>query len=233
MIGSTVLACKATLKMEEILDDAKEKLNTATELEHAEYSEKDRSRDIYLVYVQTSVKIVRAYAPAIIIGGLSVTALTRSHIILTRRNAALTAAYAALEKGFAEYRARVVEKYGEEEDRNLRYAAHTVTSWSNDPNVNYFFLKCQQDWANDMLKARGHLFLNEVYDTLGIPRSEAGAVVGWIMGAGDDYVNFGVLIDNDMCIVDFFYADDEILLDFNVDGVIFDKIEKGRVKDGD
>src|SRR4249920_743054 len=78
MIGSTVLACKATLKMEEVLDDAKEKLNTATELEHAEYSEKDRSRDIYLVYVQTSVKIVRAYAPAIIVGGLSVTALTRS-----------------------------------------------------------------------------------------------------------------------------------------------------------
>jgi hypothetical protein len=263
MIGSTVLACRATLKMEEVLDEAKEKLNTATELEHAKYSEKDRSRDIYLIYVQTSAKIVRAYAPAIIVGGLSVTALTRSHIILTRRNAALTAAYAALEKGFAEYRARVVEKYGEEEDRNLRYAAHTVTvedgkkknrelkagvvgpsiyarwfnadssSWSNDPNVNYFFLKCQQDWANDMLKARGHVFLNEVYDSLGMPRTEAGAVVGWIMGAGDDYVNFGVLIDNDMCIVDFFYADDEILLDFNVDGVIFDKIEKGTVKDGD
>jgi hypothetical protein len=83
-----------------------------------------------------------------------------------------------------------------------------------------------------MLKARGHLFLNEVYDSLGMPRSEAGAVVGWIMGAGDDYVNFGVLIDNDMCIVDFFYADDEILLDFNVDGVIFDKIEKGKIRDG-
>lgn len=263
MVTSTVLACRATLKMDQILNDAKEKMNTATELEHAEYSEKDRSRDIYLVYVQTSAKIVRAYAPAIIIGGLSVTALTRSHVILTRRNAALTAAYAALEKGFAEYRARVVEKYGEEEDRNFRYAGHTVTSgegktktrelkagvigpsiyarwfnadsasWNSDPNVNYFFLKCQQDYANDMLKARGHLFLNEVYDMLGMPRSEAGAVVGWVMGAGDDYVNFGVLMDNDMCIVDFFYSDDEILLDFNVDGVIFDKIEKGKIKDGD
>jgi len=262
MIGSTVLACRATLKMDEVLEEAKEKLITAKSLQHREYSETDRSRDMYLIYVQTSTKIVRAYAPAIIVGGLSVAALTRSHIILTRRNAALTAAYAALEKGFAEYRARVVEKYGEEEDRNLRYDAQTVTiedgkkktqelkagvvgpsiyarwfnadssSWSNDPNVNYFFLKCQQDWANDMLKARGHVFLNEVYDSLGMPRTEAGAVVGWIMGAGDDYINFGVLYDNDMCIVDFFYADDEILLDFNVDGVIFDKIEKGKVRDG-
>lgn len=264
MVGSTVLACRATLKMHEVLDHAKDNIDTANDLEHAEYSEHDRSRDMYLIYVQTSVKIVRAYAPAIVVGGLSVAALTRSHIILTRRNAALTAAYAALEKGFAEYRARVVDKYGEEEDRNLRYAGHTVTtqepgkkkvrelkagvigpsiyarwfnadsaSWNNDPNVNYFFLKCQQDYANDMLKARGHLFLNEVYDLLGMPRSEAGAVVGWVMGAGDDYVNFGVLLDNDMCIVDFFYADDEILIDFNVDGVIYDKIEKGIVKDGD
>ena len=264
MIGSTVLACNATLKMHEVLGTAKENLDTANDLEHPEYNEKDRSRDVYLIYVQTSVKIVRAYAPAIIIGGLSVAALTRSHVILTRRNAALTAAYAALEKGFAEYRARVVEKYGEEEDRNLRYAGHTVTiedgkkknrelkagvigpsiyarwfnadssSWSTDPSVNYFFLKCQQGYANDMLKARGHLFLNEVYDMLGMPRSTAGSVVGWVMGAGDDYVNFGVLLDNDMCIVDFFYsADGEILIDFNVDGVIYDKIEKGVVKDGD
>ena len=54
-------------------------------------------------------------------GGLSIAALTRSHNILTKRNAALTAAYGALEKGFSEYRARVVEKYGEEEDRDFRY----------------------------------------------------------------------------------------------------------------
>jgi Family of unknown function (DUF6353) len=263
MIGSTVLACRATLKMEEVLGEAKGKLDTAKDLEHENYSENDRGRDMYLIYVQTSVKIVRAYTPALVVGGLSVVFLTKSHVMLTRRNAALTAAYAALERGFAEYRARVVEKYGEEEDRNLRYAAHTVTtgegktknrelkagvigpsiyarwfnadssSWNSDPNVNYFFLKCQQDWANDQLKARGHLFLNEVYDMLGMPRSTAGSVVGWVLGAGDDYVNFGVLMDNDMCIVDFFYADDEILLDFNVDGVIYDKIEKGVVKDGD
>jgi hypothetical protein len=61
-----------------------------------------------------------------------------------------------------------------------------------DPNVNYFFLKCQQNYANDMLKARGHMFLNEVYDMLGMLRSEAGAVL-LAYGRGDDYVNFGVL----------------------------------------
>ena len=258
MIGSTVLACRATLKMDEVLGEAKTKIETAKGLEHDDYSTKDRQKDISLIYIQTSVSIVRAYAPAIIIGGLSVAALTRSHIILTRRNAALMSAYAALEKGFAEYRARVVEKYGEEEDRNLRYDGHTVTiedgkkktrelktgligpsiyarwfnadsgSWDMDPNVNYFFLKCQQNHANDLLKARGHIFLNEVYDMLGMARSEAGSVVGWIMGAGDDYVNFGVLMDNgDECIVDFFYGSDgEILIDFNVDGVIYDKIER-------
>jgi hypothetical protein len=59
MIGSTVLACKATLKMNEVLGEAKQNLDTATTLQHREYSDKDRSRDIYLIYVQTSVKIVR------------------------------------------------------------------------------------------------------------------------------------------------------------------------------
>jgi hypothetical protein len=257
VVGGTVLACKATLKMNEILERAKDDLDVAKALEHAEYSERDRQKDITLIYVQTSVKIVRAYGPAIIVGGLSIAALTSSHNILCRRNASLMAAYAALEKGFAEYRARVVEKYGEDEDRNLRYGAQTVTvgegkekkrvlrvgpgdpsiyarffdqnssSWNKESEYNLIFLSCQQNYANDILKSRGHVFLNEVYDMLGLPRSEAGAVVGWLLGAEDDYIDFGIFTDkSNINVVDFVYGfDNAILLDFNVDGVIYDKIE--------
>src|SRR5262245_61182591 len=126
VIGSTVLACRATLKMEEVLDEAKTHLNTAKTLEHREYSERDRQKDISLIYVQTGAHIVRLYGPAILLGGASIAALTQSHTILSKRNAALTAAYAALEKSYSEYRQRVVEKYGEEEDRHFRYGAETV-----------------------------------------------------------------------------------------------------------
>lgn len=264
MVGSTVLACRATLKMSELLDEVQEKRDLVRNLEHEKYSEKDRSRDFTIIYVQSSVKVVRLYAPSIILGGLSIAALTRSHNILTQRNAALTAAYAALEKGFNEYRERVVERYGEEADRDLRYAAEQVEitdpetnkkkivkrvgpggasiyarffdqnspSWSKESEYNLIFLKCQQNYANDLLNARGHVFLNEVYDMLGIPRSKAGAVVGWILtpdGQTDNYINFGVFDDKSEKARDFVNGfEGAILLDFNVDGVIFDKIDMSR-----
>ncbi len=260
LVGSTVLACRATLKVETVMEDAKSKLDMAKSLEHEDYSEKDRSRDISLIYFQSGVKTVRLYLPAIVVGGLSIYALTSSHRILTRRNMALTAAYGALEKGFNEYRARVVDKYGEDEDRNLRYGTReveiedpktkkkkTVTrvgledpsiyarffdtyspSWSKEPEYNMIFLKCQQNYANDMLRARGHLFLNEVYAMLGIPHSKAGAVVGWILSPkGDNFVNFGVFDEKNDRARDFVNGSEgAILLDFNVDGVIYDKLEE-------
>jgi hypothetical protein len=259
VVGSTVLACRATLKMEEVLDEAKRKIDLAQSLEHDEYSEKDRHRDLSLIKFQSGVKIVKLYAPAIVVGGLSIAALTSSHNILTRRNAALTAAYAALDQGFREYRARVVDKYGEEEDRKLRYGTEKVqvvdpdtkkkktieipgdpsvyarffdeysTSWDRDPEVNRFFLSSQQNYANDLLKSRGHVFLNEVYDMIGVPRSKAGAIVGWLLtddGSTDNYINFGIFEGKTQIIRDFVNGlEGAILLDFNVDGVIYDQID--------
>jgi Family of unknown function (DUF6353) len=261
LVGSTVLACRATLKVDTVMTEAKDKLDTAKTLDHPEYSEKDRSRDISLIYFQSGVKVVRLYAPAIIVGGISIYALTSSHRILTKRNAALGAAYGALEKGFAQYRARVVEKYGEDEDRNFRYGSELVTiedpetkkkktvvrvgpddpsiyarffdpvspSWSKEPEYNMIFLKCQQNYANDLLRSRGHVFLNEVYDMLGLSRSKAGAVVGWVLsknGETDNFVNFGVFDGKEQIARDFVNGrEGAILLDFNVDGVIYDKIE--------
>jgi hypothetical protein len=258
MVGSTVLACRATLKVDTVLDEAKHKLNTARTLQHDDYSETDRQKDVTLIYVQTSVKVAKMYAPAIIVGGLSIAALTRSHDILTKRNAALTAAYAALDKGFTEYRARVVEKYGEEQDRDFRYGTEQVeitegkkkkmvtrvgpgdpsiyarffdkssSSWSKEPEYNLLFLKCQQNYANDLLRSRGHVFLNEVYDMIGVPRSKAGSVVGWLLtsdGSTDNFVNFGVFDDKERAR-DFVNGyEGSILLDFNVDGVMYDRIE--------
>lgn len=261
MVGSTVLACRATLKMESVLEEAKDKFEIAKNLEHEKYSEGDRRRDISLIYFQTSVKVVKLYGPAIIVGGASVAALTSSHNLLNRRNAALTAAYAALDRGFTEYRARVVDKYGEEQDRDFRYGIEQVeivdpktnkkkivkrvasgepsiyarffdngsTSWNKEPEYNLIFLKCQQNYANDLLKSRGHVFLNEVYDMCGVPRSKAGAVVGWLLspnGETDNFVNFGVFDGRTEIARDFVNGrEGAILLDFNVDGVIYDKID--------
>lgn len=99
------------------------------------------------------------------------------------------------------------------------------STWKKDPEYNLMFLNAQQKYATDLLRARGHLFLNEVYDMLGIPRSREGAIVGWIMGAGDDYVDFGIYDGMHERARDFVNGyEPSILLDFNVDGVIWDKI---------
>lgn len=267
MIGSTVLACRATLKSQYILEQAADDLEAAKSLEHRLYTESEieteRKHEVSIIYVRTATKIGRLYAPAVVLGGASVAALARSHNILNRRNAALTAAYAALDRGFAEYRQRVIDKYGEEEDRHLRYGAREVkviseetgktstvlrvsdeepsvyarffdplsTSWQKEPEYNLIFLRCQQNFANDLLRARGHVFLNEVYDMLGIPRSKAGSVVGWIMSreGTDNYIDLGIFTGDDHNVRDFVNGrEGSILLDFNVDGVIFDKIDTPR-----
>ena len=111
----------------------------------------------------------------------------------------------------------------------------TSTEHHKDAEYNLMFLRRQQDYANEVLKSRGHLFLNEVYDMLGIPRTKAGQVVGWIYNEdnpnGDNYVDFGIydlsnLSDSQKERKIAFVNGHEcnILLDFNVDGPIYDLI---------
>lgn len=259
VVGATVLACRATLKMNDVVEDAKSGLNIARTLDSKKYSEEDRQRDIVYIYTHASVDVARLYAPAILIGAVSIAALSGSHFILTRRNVALTAAYAALDRGFREYRQRVVNELGIDKDREFRYdmedrtiieessegpqsktikqiGANAVSvyarffdenssRWSKTPSYNQLFLQCQQNYANDLLKSRGHVFLNEVYDMLGIPRSKEGAVVGWVFGHGDDSVDFGVFDGDRHSGMRFVMGHEpSVLLDFNVAGIIYDKI---------
>lgn len=101
----------------------------------------------------------------------------------------------------------------------------SAAQWTKNPEFNKMTLTALQNVANDMFKAQGHLFLNEVYDMLGVPRTQAGAVVGWLKGAGDDYVDFGIFNAFSEKARDFVNGyERSILLDFNVDGVIYDKI---------
>lgn len=99
-------------------------------------------------------------------------------------------------------------------------------NWQGQGEYNLLFLKAQQNYANDLLRARGHLFLNEVRNSIGLPHTQAGAVTGWVKGGeGDNFVDFGIYDKNTPMALEFVNGNEKsVWLDFNVDGVIYDKI---------
>ena len=271
-IVGTVLACKATTKVSEIIEEKNkniEDVHTCLEDNTKEYTEEDSKKDLTIIYAQTGVKLFKLYAPAIGVMALSFASIITGHKVLKKRNIAIAAAYAAIDKGFKQYRKNVIKEFGEGVDQQMRFGlkskeikkkdkdGKTVketeyyidpdanpldniseyarffdaasSNFAKDPEYNMMFLRRQQDYANEMLKSRGHLFLNEVYDLLDIPRSKAGQVVGWVYDKngntkGDNYVDFG-LYRNDQGTRRFVNGlEYNILLDFNVDGVIYDII---------
>lgn len=126
-VVSAVLACKATTKVAEILDETKGTLDTIHEgmetgaINGQEYTTEDGKKDTVEVYAQTGMKLAKLYGPAIVLGTLSITSILASNNILRKRNVALGAAYAAIDKSFKEYRGRVIERFGEQVDTELKY----------------------------------------------------------------------------------------------------------------
>lgn len=126
-VVSAVLACKATTKVAEILDETKGTLDTIHEgmetgaINGQEYTTEDGKKDTVVVYAQTGMKLAKLYGPAIILGTLSITSILASNNILHKRNVALGVAYAAIDKSFKEYRGRVIERFGEQVDTELKY----------------------------------------------------------------------------------------------------------------
>lgn len=254
VVTSTILACRATLKLYETLDVIQSDINGVKKLNKSEsdqYPVEEYHKDVMYAYGRAGMQLGKLYGPSIIIGSASIAMLTGSHVQLTRRNSALMAAYAAVQKAYDDYRDRVREELGPEKELDIYHAAkaelvedgtkeiktadpnkwspyarffdEASSHWEKDPELNRLYVQCQQNYANNLLIARGHLFLNEVYDMLDIERSKAGAVVGWVVGKeGDNYVDFGIYRAFSSRFVN--GRECSIILDFNVDGIIYDKI---------
>lgn len=270
VVTSTVLACKATLKVHEVMEE------TQTNLEAIEsyvekngytekYTEKDATNDKRITYGTAALKFVKLYGPSVLLGVASIGCIVASHNILSKRNIALAAAYSTVDKGFKEYRGRVIERFGSKIDKELKYNIkeyvdsketivnedgeveektgvvpvidsedvsqyarffdETSHAWTKDANYNLMFLRAQQNYANDKLKAQGYLYLNDVYKMLGIAPSPEGQVVGWTYDLehpnGDNYIDFGIYNTKRKSSREFVNGyEKSILLDFNVDGNI-------------
>lgn len=137
-VAATVLACKATIKAQDILAEhnaAVETIHmTKDQIEKGEitlgegesYTEKDFKNDITATYVQTGLKLAKVYAPAVTLGAVSLGCMFGSHHIMSKRNATLTAAYIALDKAFEEYKGRVTDRFGNRVQEELEHNIKAV-----------------------------------------------------------------------------------------------------------
>ena len=157
VVTSAVMACKATLKVNDILDEAKSNIdkihNVAEDKEFADrYSEEDSKKDLTIVYAQTGIKLIKLYGPSILLGALSIGAMISSNRILIKRNIALAAAYTAVDTGFKDYRKNVVERFGEKVDKELKHniKAKTFETVSVDENGKEKKTKEEVDVCNEI-----------------------------------------------------------------------------------
>lgn len=268
-------ACRATTKLEATLAKTKKdveqvhecaaageiRVKEGDEIRTVEYTEDDSKKDLTIVYAKGAWELTKLYAPAIGFSAISVVCILASHGIIHKRNAALASTVAAIGKDFDEYRGRVVERFGEGMDRELKYnikakeVEETVinedgtestvkktievvedpkkemdeftrcfcegcTGWTKDPEANLIFLKSVERFANQRLQSVGHLFLNEVFDALGLPRSSSGAQMGWMYDPEnpDRKIDFGIFNLHIPANRDFVNGwERSIWLNFNVD----------------
>lgn len=268
-VTSTVLACKATTKASKVLDKAKKDIKDIHScmeneelLASGEYSEQEGKKDLTIVYANTSVAFAKLYAPAAIVGTLSIASILASHAILNKRNLALASAYAVVDKSFKDYRKRVKERFGQETEHDIRFGLKSdevkvidedgnensviVKSvdkeweqpgdyvrifdecnefWKREPNYNLYFLKQQERNFNDMLRAKGVVFYNEVLEGLGFNRVPEGQMIGWVYDKdntiGDNFISFGIF-EYPERTADFINGvNKSVMLEFNVQGNVY------------
>lgn len=270
-VTATVLACKATTKVDEILAETRENIDNVHAVSEnpdlkERYSEKDAKKDLAIIYAKTGVKLLKLYGPALAVGSASIAAILGSHGVLKKRYISISSAYAALDSSFKKYRERVTECLGEDAEKYLRLGMtkkeieekitddngkeKTVkknidivdcpydispyakffdeysSEWVKDAEQNLMFLRQQEQYANNLLHAKGFLVLNEVYRALGLPETNAGMTVGWLYRPNDsaykNHVDFGIYNVHRKASREFVNGyERSILLDFNPDGDIY------------
>ncbi len=272
-VGTVVLAVKATPKAEVIMENCKDDLSNVTELlasERDDYSEDDAKKDKQIIITKTAWGLCKAYGPAALTGATTLTCFFGAFGIMSKRNAAAMALVKLSEKAFTEYRERVRERLGEEEEKGIYagrkaieitdekgkkkkvnaidpgqpsmyarwFAEGFSKEWDPSPEYNEMLLTAQQAYFNMKLQKNGYVFLNDVYEALGFEATSYGQIVGWVLPKGphegDGYIDFGLLnsdYEEAMAMqngvthtIDGRAITNAILLDFNVDGVVYDKI---------
>ena len=263
IIATTVLASKATLSLEEVLDKHRDDIAVVNEVAHIktseEYTSTHHKRDLTLIHMRTFKELGKLYALPVGLGVVSISMIIGAHGIQYKRTGAAIAAYKTVESQLNRYRDRVREEFGVEKDEEfaraykseevvdeegnetaqyiingehlndtLYFFEKSNVNWKNSPEYNLSYVRAQETFANQRLSARGHIFLNEVLEDLGLPHTKEGAILGWVLDAeGSNNIDFGIIdcqSPNSRILGPNQELGECIVLDIKTDGIIWDKI---------
>lgn len=231
VVTGTIECCKATLKVEDILDDTKKKVDQIHEdAEFSKVSNKEVQKRLYKAYLNSGWRMFRNYAKG---GGMVALGLASGFYgygVLNGRYVGTIFALKGLESKFDTLEKGVIDKYGKDvrdellygvtrddveydevdEEGNAKtrkvkkariipedYSPYAIIFDSANPNweknaaYNLMWLRGIENYCNDLLRSRGHVFLNDVLDALGFKRTPDGAIRGWIYD-DDEYISFGI-----------------------------------------
>lgn len=268
-VGGAVMACKATLKLEDTLEECGNEKRYIEEMyaTHADYTENEFKKDLATQTCKNAIKVGKLYAPSVCVGAISVSLILSGNNIQCKRNASLAAAYATVDAMYKKYRKNVVDTLGEDVDNEMRYGIrhekvdevvtddngkeHKVkktvdvmdadfvdcdysrffdsscVAWEKNLDYNIMFLESIENYANQILRTKGYLFLNELWDMIGpgMEKTDAGQEVGWIYSdspehKGANCVDLRIKVLRSKTADGEEYSDPVILIDPNVDGTI-------------
>lgn len=223
-VASTVLACKATVKAQPVLDNAKKQLDMIHDSEDVPgYSKEQKTRDLTAVYVSTGKELAKIYGPSAALGFASMSCLVGSNVIVRQRLTAAVAAYTALGESFRKYRDQVEGQLGvkalPEVSSSESDGSHTIEieqpipsyrfifdknnpNWKDNVDYNLMTLKSCQRYLDCELVRKGHLFVNDFCNELDYEETPNGQLDGWIYdsknadGYRDGCVSFGLVDKN-------------------------------------
>lgn len=263
--ASVVMFCKKSKKGTPVAEQYVENLEELSEdRDDGIYDNREYRHAVIKETAKTAVELGKIYWIPTLMWSASTGLIIGSHCMLKDRNAALTAIATGLGVELKTLHQRIIERYGEEVDRELKYGTETkeietksidketgeeivnkstvpvtrglgghslyaryfddsCAGWVNNAEYNLEYLKAREAEANNRLRKDGYLFLNDVYEMLGMKKTKAGQYVGWSLNSpfGDGYVSFGIYNDACQGNRDFINGYQTVaLLDFNVDGVI-------------
>ncbi len=286
-VGAIAFAIKETPKATQILEEHKQNIEnvhtvikSADESEEIDYSSDDEKKDLFIIYSKTGLKLVKNYWAMLLLEGISIGCTLGGAYTSRQKYASLLTTALTMEQIHNTYRKNVVERFGEETDKELRHGIKTkaeeyvikdkdgketkvkeVTrdkkskydthmditrffdevnaagTYSRDAWANRAFILGIEQWANNRLVTRGYVYLNEVYEKLGVPESEAGHHLGWVY---KDHSKDDLQKHHNRIVISFVGADGQpatdfengiepsVLLDFNVDGYIDNQIKWRR-----